>query len=83
MSEICLQFLYSGEGASDVGVLTGKRSVLLMCIFKSKRELNTYEKSQKSIKYSEDLVYKLDSLGNFRDTMFVQIAALKAVDTLH
>lgn len=66
VSEICLQFPHNGEVASDVGVLTGKQSMLSVCSFKNKRKFNNYEKSQKSGKNSEDLVYKLDTLREFQ-----------------
>lgn len=66
MSEICLQFPHNGKRASDVGVLTGKRSILSMYIFKNKREFHNYEKSQKSRENSEDLFYKLGSLREFQ-----------------
>lgn len=66
VSETCLQFPHNGKRASDVGVLTGKRSILSMGIFKNKRELHNYKKSQKSRENSEDLFYKFDSLREFQ-----------------
>lgn len=44
-------------------VLTGKNiHVISVYFFQNKREFNNYEKSQKSKKHSEDLLYKLSNL---------------------